>query len=410
MNTYATGEKIVAAQMPLPKGLPGIRMPGEHPKEWILVKLFLYNQVNSAKYQLNRLLSRNTHKRIALIRHRHLISDAQVFPILSTTPSAIDFKSLDEFIEHLKKNQTHYDVVLIQCQWNTPPNWLIEKITEIRKLQKNTKVALLDWYAPLHIPHTEVIDHIDFYIKKQSFSNIEEYAGIYDTKLTEYEAQWKPEFLDTTHYRADVTQLKEKLIIGWNFATDRSRITQLNLELYKNKHRPIDIHCRIFAPKDRNSWYRHMRGRSFDAIQALKQHHGEKFNILSENKLIIYKKYLQELSRSKICLSPFGYGEVCWRDFEAIIGGALLLKPDMAHIQTNPDIFIPFETYIPIKWDYSDLEEKALEFLSNESERKRIAENAVYAWRSFLDEGWQSLWSDILRKMSLDEYGVSKLA
>jgi len=29
-------------------------------------------------------------------------------------------------------------------------------------------------------------------------------------------------------------------------------------------------------------------------------------------------------SGSKICISPFGYGEICWRDFEAIIFGCLL--------------------------------------------------------------------------------------
>ena len=39
---------------------------------------------------------------------------------------------------------------------------------------------------------------------------------------------------------------------------------------------------------------------------------------------------------SKLCFSPFGYGEVCWRDFEAMSTGAVLVKPDMSHLQARP--------------------------------------------------------------------------
>ena len=28
-------------------------------------------------------------------------------------------------------------------------------------------------------------------------------------------------------------------------------------------------------------------------------------------------KFFAQLRHSKICFSPFGYGEVCWRDYEA---------------------------------------------------------------------------------------------
>lgn len=375
-----------------------------------MIKLQVYNKLNFAKYQFKKFLSRNSRKKIALVRYRHLISDAQAFPILSTTPSVIDFNGIDSFVAHLKQKKSNYDAVLIQCHWDTPSDWIISKVIEIRRLQSGVKVALLDWYAPLHIPHVDILDHIDFYIKKQSFSDIREYAGMYDTKLIEYEAQWKPEFLDTKYLEADTKKLEEKLIVGWNFATDMSRITQLNLELYKKESRPIDVHCRICAPKDRGNWYGHMRGRAFDAVQRLRENHDKELNILSENKLIVYPKYLQELSQSKLCLSPFGYGEVCWRDFEAIIGGALLLKPEMGHVKTNPNIYVPYETYIPIKWDYSDLEEQTLKYLTDESERKRISNNAVRVWRNFLDNGWQSLWSDILQKISAEKSNVTNLA
>ena len=66
--------------------------------------------------------------------------------------------------------------------------------------------------------------------------------------------------------------------------------------------------------------------------------------------------YMRELRASKICFSPFGYGEVCWRDYEAILSGAVLLKPDMSHIETDPDVFVAGETYLPVRWDLADFE------------------------------------------------------
>jgi hypothetical protein len=75
-------------------------------------------------------------------------------------------------------------------------------------------------------------------------------------------------------------------------------------------------------------------------------------------------------------LSPFGWGEVCFRDFEAIISGALLLKPDMSHLRTWPDVYVPNETYIPLAWDGQDLRDKVDYYLTHTAERERIARNA----------------------------------
>ena len=31
-------------------------------------------------------------------------------------------------------------------------------------------------------------------------------------------------------------------------------------------------------------------------------------------------------------MSPFGFGEICYRDFEAMLNGACLIKPDVSHL------------------------------------------------------------------------------
>jgi hypothetical protein len=110
-------------------------------------------------------------------------------------------------------------------------------------------------------------------------------------------------------------------------------------------------------------------------------------------------QYYRELYGSKIALSPFGWGEVCFRDFEAIISGALLLKPDMSHVKTWPDVYVPYETYVPVNWDGTDIIEKAETYLANDRERLRIAENAYEQYNaqlSGLADRFAMLFSDLL--------------
>ena len=69
------------------------------------------------------------------------------------------------------------------------------------------------------------------------------------------------------------------------------------------------------------------------------------------------QEFIEAMKRSKIGLSPFGMGELCYRDLEFIQYGCLLIKPDMSKVITEPDFFKPMETYIPVKPDWSDLNE-----------------------------------------------------
>jgi hypothetical protein len=97
------------------------------------------------------------------------------------------------------------------------------------------------------------------------------------------------------------------------------------------------------------------------------------------------REYNREVANSKIVLSPFGWGELCLRDFEAVLGGALLLKPDMSHLETWPDVFSPGETYAPFSWEAEDLVEVAERYLADEAARKRIARRAYDSYREQLE-------------------------
>ena len=68
------------------------------------------------------------------------------------------------------------------------------------------------------------------------------------------------------------------------------------------------------------------------------------------------RAYFQELANSKAVISPFGFGEITLKDFEVFLTGGLLIKPDMAHLETWPDMFRAGETMLAHRWDLSDFD------------------------------------------------------
>jgi len=73
--------------------------------------------------------------------------------------------------------------------------------------------------------------------------------------------------------------------------------------------------------------------------------------------LIDHRSYMQQLRESRCVVSPFGWGEICWRDAECWISGSTLIKPDMSHLATWPDYFVPHQTYVPFSWECTDLDQ-----------------------------------------------------
>lgn len=101
--------------------------------------------------------------------------------------------------------------------------------------------------------------------------------------------------------------------------------------------------------------------------------------------VVPYNQYWQEMHKAFATLSLFGFGEVCFRDFEAVIFGSLLLKPSMEHVVTHPNIYIPYETYIPLKWDGSDLNEVMEKILMKPMEYYDVVINARKVYLQYLE-------------------------
>ncbi|SFV67568.1 hypothetical protein MNB_SUP05-5-831 [hydrothermal vent metagenome] len=75
-------------------------------------------------------------------------------------------------------------------------------------------------------------------------------------------------------------------------------------------------------------------------------------------------QYLSELANSKIVISPFGWGEMNYKDYEVAMAGSILLKPDFSHLETWPHIFND-TTVVQYDWDFSNLEDKIDEIINN---------------------------------------------
>ena len=122
-------------------------------------------------------------------------------------------------------------------------------------------------------------------------------------------------------------------------------------------------HDKCYDHKVRNDipYTNHRKG-LWDTLKSFEN----KYSIIADK--IPFQEYIQKLQDSKICISPFGMGELCFRDFESILMGTIILRPDQSNIITSPNVYVEGETYIGCKLDWSDLEEKVDFILSNFNE------------------------------------------
>ena len=95
--------------------------------------------------------------------------------------------------------------------------------------------------------------------------------------------------------------------------------------------------------------------------------------------------YNWEFKSAAAVLSPFGSGEVCYRDFESALYGAALIKPNMSHLVTRPNIYSDHE-YIPLTWCGGNMESAIEEALSRRYELANSAFESMQSWYSRFDE------------------------
>lgn len=75
---------------------------------------------------------------------------------------------------------------------------------------------------------------------------------------------------------------------------------------------------------------------------------------------------------------------MCPRDFETFTKGAILIKPNMSSIHTWPEWYIKDKTYIPIKWDLTDIIKIMENSFNNYDLLRSIAVNAQEKYKKYI--------------------------
>ena len=287
------------------------------------------------------------------------------------TPSAISFSQIYPFFHHAAELKARHgaelralpvdrllagddgpeaDIVLVQPWFTVDPDRLGRALDRLATRQPRAQVSFLDSFAPNDLRLARTVEpYVRFYLKRSLFRDrrlhLRPFRG--DTNLTEYYADLyglpRTEPVDWQVPPA----ILEKLRPFPNFFTAARFADAFPAQGPPGPEgRTIDLHARIGtrgAP-----WYSAMRRSARAGAESLGV-------TLTPVGRIAQADYMAEMRRARLCFSPFGYGEICWRDIEAFEAGSVLVKPDMGHLETRPDLYQPGVTYLAVRWDFADL-------------------------------------------------------
>ncbi len=290
-----------------------------------------------------------------------------------------EFRHTDRITDYSTESFFGYHAVGLKLIFNVPApqaEAVAKKLFDAAR-SAGARCLVFDGDDDLCVLWPGVIDACDVYIKKHRFKDLDDYSKGYVGKsnLTDYvHNTYGVDFEDdiiTETLPLNQDQI-DKISLGWNIALDQ-KIYDLSRDVtldVMGLNRKTDISCRASYRTD--IWMYGMRNSAVKILETLV----DKYRIHSPTSRVSQVEYYHEVLDSRFVVSPFGCGELCWRDFEAILCGSVLIKPDMSHIETWPNLFLAGETYVPVAWDYSDLEDACTPLLNDETARLKMAEAA----------------------------------
>lgn len=311
------------------------------------------------------------------------------------------FKNNNRFIykvNYLKRilEKKHYEIIALSFHYKNEFFRLPEeeKKAIFGYLRKHCdKIIWLDPSDSTGTATFNILPYVDIYLKKQLLSNISLYTKpIYGDRLYAEYYHDKYHLNCGNEIASSNSILKEEYIykigVSWNvgigsISIGANKYANILKDIIGFKNKFKDISLLEFNEKKYKLFYNGtLTGEPAVSYQRRRTH--ELINLLSDDKCVSPKEridrsmYLKMMYNSKIIISPFGFGEICFRDFEAFIFGGCLLKPNMLHLNTWPNYFIDDKTYKKINWDFSDFN-NAIECLkSDEKNIKEISENGRY--------------------------------
>ncbi len=90
--------------------------------------------------------------------------------------------------------------------------------------------------------------------------------------------------------------------------------------------------------------------------------------------------------QSKVSVGAFGWGEVCYREFEAIKMGAAVVFPKVDYLETWPNIYRDNFSYLSYELDFSNLIERIEMILNDKDLRENLVENSQTIYKNVYSE------------------------
>ncbi len=320
-------------------------------------------------------------------------SEAQFDPILRNRSALlrdfgliVDHRHLNIDRPPTAKSLAPYDLIAFKLYYKTPPEAVPILAEQLREnMRPESRLIYCDGNDEMTIQWPGLLHSCDLYWKKHALRDRSGYLRRYrgSTNLTDHalgdeaEAPAAP-----PPGEADLGNL----FCGASIGLDRkianlAPLLEDSADIPPQSARKYDVVLRANVP---DNWMGRLRRPAVEALRPLEN----RLAVLLPEGRVSPGQYAQEMTQSRICLSPFGYGEICWRDFEAVAYGCLLFKPSMDHVESRPDIFQAFETYVPVAWDFSDLGEKLDHYLAHPEESARIIGRARQVLRESLRPAW----------------------
>jgi len=352
--------------------------------------------------------------RIHILTTNNFISYYFLYPLLVNKGKLREMDILIRYFEKIEDSIFDSDVILLDSKFFTKL-WSNREyvLTLLQKIkEKCYRVIWLDSTASTGTTQFQVLPYVDKYWKKQVLKDMALYERkYYGARI--YTDYYKNKFNLKEENVQMVEPLREeymdKLCVSWNiglgphstnikisniirmvpwFLKERLKYTyKLKFWALSNNRKPIS-----FRGSSKYS-------NKVNAFQRIKTIEKLKLRVI-ETDPISHREYLKELRSSLIAVSPFGYGEICYRDFEIILSGALLFKPSMEHLITYPDIYVKNKTYVPFEWNFSDFDEKLDILLNDRNLIHRVTHEAYEKYKQCTSnagqEGFCNRFKDIL--------------
>jgi hypothetical protein len=273
----------------------------------------------------------------------------------------------------------HADVLIITSRgYNIhDTNSVSERVSGYRR--NYDKIAWFDTVDTSGSDSFAIMPYVDMFLKKQVLKDKEAYTV---NKKDLSVRSWLPKPPKISRYPDYVPCAPcylPKIKVGWNIGMCDYRVLSSGVRFLRNyffsnpyfqdvnTRRDLDLVNRGTVNYD-DSGIDFQRANLAMQLRKLNR----KYRVAQGPKLN-YAAYMSELRDTKLSISPFGWGEICYRDFESVLAGTILAKPSMEHIETWPNIYIPNSSYVPLDWDMGNVASEVARALVHYDTYKKIA-------------------------------------